>query len=189
MPTERSTDSDGEDSSAIAARLRAGDRSLFADLVRAHRDEVRRVVRGYMRDDDEAEDVTQHAFLQAFRALDTFRGDASFRTWIHRIAVNVALNRARQARKHRAVSLEDVELITTALGTGRMAVREAQRKLAAALVELPPKQRLVVELRIVHEMSFRAISAIADCTEESAKANYQHGVKRLREWALGTAER
>ncbi len=81
------------------------------------------------------------------------------------------------------MSLEDVELITNALGTGKMAAREARRKLAAAVLRLPPKQRQVVELRLIHEMSFRAVGEIMGTSEASAKANYQHAVKKLREWA------
>jgi RNA polymerase sigma-70 factor (ECF subfamily) len=62
-----------------------------------------------------------------------------------------------------------------------MSARQARRKLAAAIVQLPPKQRIVVELRIVHEMPFAAIAKIAGCSEDSAKANYRHAVAKLRE--------
>jgi RNA polymerase sigma-70 factor (ECF subfamily) len=175
----------GEDADlAILARIRAGDRQAFADLVARHRADIQRLVRGFVKTDAEAEDLTQQTFLRALKAIGGFRGDASLRTWLHRIAVNGAKNHARDEKRTRAVSIEEAELITNALGTGRMAVREVRRKLAEALEKLPPKQRLVVELRLVHEMSFRAIASIADCSEDSAKANFQHAVKRLKEWAL-----
>jgi RNA polymerase sigma-70 factor (ECF subfamily) len=174
-------DEDGE----LVARLLAGERGLFADLVRKHREDIARLVRGYVKTDDETEDLTQQTFLRALRAIDGFRRESSFRTWLHRIAVNVALNHVRDRKHARTVSLEEVELITNALGTGRMAAREARRRIASALEHLPPKQRLVVELRLVHEMSFRAIAGIAECSEDSAKSNYQHAVKRLRAFATG----
>jgi RNA polymerase sigma-70 factor (ECF subfamily) len=174
-------DDDGE----LVARLLAGERGLFADLVRKHRKDVERLVRGYVKTNDEVEDIAQQTFLRALRAIDGFRRESSFRTWLHRIAVNVALNHIRDLKNERTVSLEEVELITNALGTGRMAAREAKRRIAAALEHLPPKQRLVVELRLVHEMSFRAIAGIAECSEDSAKSNYQHAVKRLRAFAAG----
>jgi RNA polymerase sigma-70 factor (ECF subfamily) len=170
---------------ATLERLRAGERQLFADLVAKYRAEIKRLVRRYVQSDEEADDLTQDAFVRALRGIASFRGESSFRTWLHRIAVNGALNHARDHKRARSVSLEEVELITNAMATGRMAVREARRKLAVAVERLPPKQRLVVELRLVHEMSFRAIGEISDCSEESAKANFQHAVKRLREWTMG----
>jgi RNA polymerase sigma-70 factor, ECF subfamily len=165
----------------LLERLRAGDRSAFTELVRAYRADVFRLVRARVSTDADAEDVTQQALVRALRAIGTFRGDASLRTWLHRIAVNAALNHARDARSGRSISLDDVEIITNALSTGRMSAREARRKLAAAVRELPPKQRLVVELRIVHELSFAAVAGIAGCSEDSAKANFRHAVARLRE--------
>jgi RNA polymerase sigma-70 factor (ECF subfamily) len=165
----------------MVRRLRAGDRRSFEEIVQRHRAGIFRVVRGHVKSDAEAEDVTQQTFLQALRAIATFRGESSLSTWLHRIAVNAALNHLRDQKRTRAVSLEEVELITNALGTGRMAAREAQKKLAAALEQLPTKQRTTVELRLVHEMSFRAIAEITSSTEESARSNYHHAVKRLRE--------
>jgi len=168
----------------ILARMQAGERPLFGDLVRKYRVEITQLARSYVKSDEAAEDIAQQTFMRALRGIDEFRGDASFRTWLHRICVNLSLNHTRDNSRFRAVSLEDVELITNALGTGRMALREARRKLAAAVERLPTKQRQVVELRLVHEMSFRDIAEILRSTEESAKANYQHAVKKLREWAL-----
>jgi RNA polymerase sigma-70 factor, ECF subfamily len=164
--------------------MRGGEKQLFGELVRKYRPEIARLARGYVKSDEEAEDLAQQTFMRALRGIDEFRGEATFRTWLHKICKNLSLNYARDNNRLRALSLEEVELITNALGTGKMAVREARRKLAAAVERLPPKQRQVVELRLVHEMSFRAIAEIAGSTEESAKANYQHAVKKLREWAM-----
>ena len=163
------------------ARLRAGDEVAFAMLVRRGHGRLLAVARRILRSHDAAEDVVQDAFLSAFRNLHRFEGNARLSTWLHRIAVNAALNHLRDQKRARAVSLEEVELITNALGTGRMAAREAKKRLAAALEQLPTKQRTTVELRLVHEMSFRAIAEITSSTEESARANYHHAVKRLRE--------
>ena len=176
----RSMPSD-EASDELLARLRAGDRAAFGELVRAHRAGIVRAVRRYVASDAEAEDVTQHALVKALRAIATFRGDSSITTWLHRIAVNTAMNHTRDAHHDRAIPLEDVEIITNALSTGRMSAREARRRLADAIVQLPPKQRIVVELRIVHEMPFAAIAKVAGCSEDSAKANFRHAVAKLRE--------
>jgi RNA polymerase sigma-70 factor, ECF subfamily len=168
----------------ILVRIRAGERRLFGDLVRKYRLDMTHLARSYVKSDEAAEDIAQQTFMRALRAIDEFRGEASFRTWLHRICVNLSLNHSRDNSRFRAVPLEDVELITNALATGKMALREARRKLTAAVERLPTKQRQVVELRLVHEMSFRDIAEIVRSTEESAKANYQHAVKKLREWVL-----
>ena len=165
----------------VLERIRAGDRAAFGELVRAHRAMIVRTVRGYLASDAEAEDVAQQSLLKALRAIGDFRGEASVATWLRKIAVRTALNYKRDARHDRAVPLSDVEIITNALSTGRMSMRQARRKLADAIVQLPPKQRIVVELRIVHELPFAAIAKIADCSEDSAKANFRHAVARLRE--------
>jgi RNA polymerase sigma-70 factor (ECF subfamily) len=171
----------GRDEAALLARLHDGDRAAFGELVRTHRAALVRAVRGYVANDAEAEDVTQQALLNALRAIGGFRGDASLATWLRRIAVNAAINFTRDAHHGRVVSLEDVEIITNALSTGRMSARHARKRLADAIVQLPPKQRLVVQLRILHEMPFAAIAEVANCSEDSAKANYRHAVARLRE--------
>ena len=171
-------DPDGD----VLARIRGGEKQLFGELARKYRAEVQRLVRGYVATNEEAEDLVQQTFIRALRGLDGFRGESTFRTWLHRIAVHLALNHARDEKRVRTVSLEDVELITNALATGKMAAREAKRKLAAAVVRLPAKQRQVVELRLIHEMSFRIIGEMVGSSEDSAKANYQHAVKKLREW-------
>jgi RNA polymerase sigma-70 factor (ECF subfamily) len=187
-PSGPAAASEDEGDEELVVRVRAGDRSAFADLVRKHREGIQRLVRGYVGGNEEAEDVTQETFLRALRAIDSFRGEASFRTWLYRIAVNVALNHARDQKRGRSVSLEEVELITNALGTGKMAAREARRKIGEALEHLPPKQRLVVEMRLIHEMPFRAIAGIAGSSEDAARANFQHAVKRLRALLAGDPE-
>jgi RNA polymerase sigma-70 factor (ECF subfamily) len=179
-PSEPKDASEAALDHAMVERVRAGERQAFADLVKKHRAGTQRLIRGYVASDEEAEDVTQETFLRVLRAIDSFRGEASFRTWLYRIAVNGALNHARDQKRGRAVSIEEVDLITNALGTAKMSAREARRKIAEALELLPPKQRLVVELRLVHEMPFRAIAGIAGSSEDAARANFQHAVKRLR---------
>jgi RNA polymerase sigma-70 factor (ECF subfamily) len=170
-----------DDDDALLERLRAGDRAAFGEVVRVHRPAIVRAVRGYVANDAEAEDVAQHVFVKALRAFAEFRGESSLATWLRRIAVNTALNFRRDARHDRMVPIEDLEIITNSLSTGRMSARQARRKLADAIQQLPPKQRVVVELRIVHEMPFAAIAKVAGCSEDSAKANFRHAVVKLRE--------
>ena len=146
---------------ALIERVLAGDRSAFNDLVLRHRDSVKRLVFRYVKRDEDADDVTQRALLQAYENLGSFRRESSFKTWLSRIAVHLALNHLRGTPKTDPLeALDDVPAFTNALETSRLAAAEVWAKVSVRLsAELPPKQRLVVELRLFHELSFREESA------------------------------
>lgn len=170
-----------DDSDAsVLERLRAGDGAAFDELVRKYEQAIRRMLRRYLPNEEDAKDVTQLTFVQAYQKLASFRGESAFRTWLYRIAINLALNHKRAAPPAEVVPLDDVTSFTNSLGTSKLVAAELWRKVEVQLRALPPKQRLVVELRLFHELSFAEVAVIADCSEDSAKVNYHHGVKRLR---------
>ena len=161
-------------------RYRAGDAAAFDLLVKRHEPQIRKLVLRYVKNEEDAKDVTQRVFMRAHEKLATFRGESSFRTWIHRISVNLALNHLRGAPMTTSFPLEDVASFTHSLATSKLVAAEVWRKVGARLEALPPMQRLVVELRVFHDLSFKEVAAITDCSEDSAKANFHHGVKTLR---------
>lgn len=171
---------------ALVTRARAGDRVAFGELTAKYRASIERVVVRYVKDSEAARDVAQVAFLRAFEHLHTFRGESAFRSWIHRVAINCAIDQLhRREANHEAhwLELEDDMAFTRSLGTTRVSNADLAQKVSARLAELPTKQRLVVELRIYHDMAFAEIAEIAGCSENSAKVNFHHGIKRLRELA------
>lgn len=149
-------------------------------LVKRHRETVERIAARYMRAEADAADVAQEAFERAFRNIGTFRADAPFRSWLLRITVNLALNRLRASVLLEPLELADDATFATTLGTTQLVAAEVWRRVAERIGELPHKQRAVVELRLFHELSFEEIGHIVDCSEESAKTNFYHGLKRLR---------
>ncbi|NUO47334.1 MAG: sigma-70 family RNA polymerase sigma factor, partial [Polyangiaceae bacterium] len=161
------------DDDALVARAKTGDRAAKDDLARVHLPLVGRLVRRYVSAAD-AEDVAQRAMIRAFDRLDTFRGESSFRSWLHRIAVNVALNHVRDRKREVPGTLDEADLITNTLGTARLVAREAKARLLAALEDLPPKQRQSVELRLFRDLSFSDIAVEMGTSEESAKSNFHH---------------
>jgi RNA polymerase sigma-70 factor (ECF subfamily) len=169
-----------DEDAPLVERFRAGDRAAFDEIVRKYEAPLADLVRRYVKNDADTKDVTQRAFLRVFEKIGMFRGEAAFRTWLFRIAIHLALNHLRGRDRFQPAELDDVAAFTNSLETGRLVAAELWGKVVARLAELPPKQRLVVELRLFHELSFREIAAIAACSEESAKANFHHGVKRLR---------
>lgn len=165
---------------ALVAQFLAGDRGAFDALVRRHQSAVHRLVLRYVKSDADAKDITQIAFVRAFEKLSEFRGDAAFRTWLFRIAINMALNHVRGMPSGELAPIADVGAFTKALQTSQLVAGEVWRKVSARLDELPPKQRLALELRIFHDLSFEEVANIAGFSVESAKSNFHHAVKRLR---------
>jgi RNA polymerase sigma-70 factor (ECF subfamily) len=164
----------------LVDRLRGGDSSAMNEVVRRHEAALQRVARHYVKNDADAADIAQEAFVRAFERIGSFRREAPFRAWLFRIGVNVALNRSRSEALTEPLELVDDERFATTLGTTHLVAAEVWRKVGERIAELPAKQRLAVELRLYHELSFDEIAAVVGCSEDSAKMNFHHGMKRLR---------
>jgi RNA polymerase sigma-70 factor (ECF subfamily) len=169
----------------LVEQFRAGDRSAFDVLVRRHQKGMWRMVRRYIKSDADASDVTQQAFVRAFKGLVTFRGAASVRSWLFRIAINCALSWIRDHRREQAGELAEDALTQEPAGITNIAGGEETSRLRSAIEQLPPKQKLVLELRVFDDLPFKEVADLADCSENTAKVNFHYAVKRLRE-ILGT---
>ncbi|MBA3462116.1 MAG: RNA polymerase sigma factor [Deltaproteobacteria bacterium] len=136
----------------VIAEVLAGDRSRYAVLVRRHNQRVFRACRAVLRNDQEAEDAVQVAWLNAFRALASFRADASFRTWVTRIAVNEATSRLRQQRRLSAVALEQPRMNESDSPERTLYTKELAHMLEREIDALPEGLRSVLVLRDVIEL-------------------------------------
>ena len=162
----------------LVERARVGDRQAQGELYVRYRDALCNLVRRYAGAD--TEDVVQRAFVHALERLSSFRGDGPFRAWLFRIAVHTAVSHTRGVKRPEAIDVDDLAAFTNGLGTSRLVAVEVWQKVAGKLALLPPKQRLCVELRLFHDLSFREVAEIVGCSEEAAKVNFHYGVKRLR---------
>jgi RNA polymerase sigma-70 factor, ECF subfamily len=167
----------------LVAAARDGDTAAREQLVRLHIDDVYRLTHRILGDRDLAQDATQDTFVNALGALDRFRGAASFRTWLLRIAVNAARSTGRRQVRRREVSLVAAE---GEQSRGADPALRAEQRTEAARVErmlerLPRKQRLAVALRAQQGLSYADIGQALDCSEGAARVNYHLGIKRLRE--------
>lgn len=185
LPTAAASEAAGNEDDRLVERFRGGDREAFDDLVRRHQRAVFAIARRYVRDDAEAKDLTQRAFVRAFQGLAGLRGAGAFRTWLYKIVANLALNHLRDRARLRPTEDAGVDVAVDPVGAGRMAAAEEHARLRAAVAKLPPKQRLVLELRVYDELPFRDVAEVAGCSENAAKVNFHHAVKRLRELLAG----
>lgn len=168
---------------ALVERAQSGDANAREELVRRYMPDVYRTTVRVLGDTDLAQDATQDAFVNAMGGLPRFRGDASFRTWLLRIAVNAARTVGRRSGRRREVSLVLAESeASRAPDPARHAVNVTEVERAErALDQLPPKQRLAVSMRVQQGLSYAEIASALSCTEGAARVNYHLGVKRLRE--------
>ncbi len=168
---------------ALVERFCAGDRSAFDVLVRSHQKGVWRMVRRYIRSDADAADVTQQVFVRAFKSLGSFRGAASVKSWLFRIAINCSLSWIRDHRREQpgATPLEEADVTAEPAGLANINGHQEHARLRAAIAQLPPKQKLVLELRVFDDLAFKDVAELAECSENTAKVNFHYAVKRLRE--------
>jgi RNA polymerase sigma-70 factor (ECF subfamily) len=174
----------------VVRRVLAGEVALFEVLVRRHDARIYRTTRGILRNEAEAEDAMQSAWLHAYQHLGEFAGAAAFSTWLVRIAANEALGRLR--RRARVVPVEDgeheeertMDPIRRDGPEDRAAAREAARLLERAVDALPASYRSVFVLREVEQLSTRETAQALELGEEAVKVRL-HRAKAMLRRSLG----
>lgn len=175
---------------ALCQAFLDGDEQAFSELVRRYQEQVFRLVRRYGCTRDDALDLTQRAFMQAFeaakRALPKLVSApaGSFRAWLFRISLNLAKNQRRDAQRWSKTELEKADPSALALApVGSEQVEKEQQLLATrAVVEsLPPRQKEVFALRIDGGLSFAQVGEALGITENNAKVHFHYAMKKLRD--------
>ena len=174
-----------EDEAGLVAAARAGDAAAFERLVAIHADAVYRVAAGYV-GPDEAEDAAQETFVRVHQGLRGFAGESSLRTWVLRIAANVALTRLEKRRRTRARPIDEAgEPAARGREPGEAAEVEEQRAaVRRAVAELPEKERAVAVLRGMEGLSFEEVARVLGIKRPTAESRMARAKERLRA-ALG----
>ena len=162
-----------ESDQQLVERVQAGDKAAFDVLVRKYQHRVLKLVSRFVSDAAEAEDVAQEAFLKAYRALASFRGDSAFYTWLYRIAINTAKN-ALVSNRRRPVDfdldLQDPEqydrharLKEGDTPEGVLLTEEIRSVVEKAMEQLPEDLRTAIVLRELEGLSYEEIAEAMDC--------------------------
>lgn len=157
----------------LVERVQAGDKTAFDLLVVKYQHKIMSLVARYVRDNSEVQDVTQEAFIKAYKALPRFRGDSAFYTWLYRIAINTAKNHL-MAKSRRPpgsdVDLEDAEfyesgsaLRDVANPENELFGEELKAVVNKAIAQLPEDLRTAVTLREFDGLSYEEIADVMDC--------------------------
>jgi RNA polymerase sigma-70 factor (ECF subfamily) len=170
------------DEETLLAGLRAGDEGAYELMVRAFGGRLLAVAQRILRNEDDAQDAVQSAYLSAFRSLHTFQGGCRLSTWLHRIVVNAALMKIRSRRRRPEASIE--ELLPAFLEDGHhvetysqsdlpadaVLMREETRAMVrACIAHLPDRYRAILVLRDIEDVSNSEVAAMLGITPNAAK--------------------
>ena len=181
------SDQDGEGDKLLVKRAKAGDKKAFEVLVRRYQGKIASVISRSVSDPDKVRDLTQESLIKAYRALDNFRGDSAFYTWLYRIAVNTAKNHLMSAG--RGINLNDMELeeadrvapqMRDYNTPERMALRqEMLTNLNKAIDTLAPLMKKAILMRDVEGFSYEEIAQDMDCPIGTVRSRIFRGRQEI----------
>jgi RNA polymerase sigma factor (sigma-70 family) len=159
-------------------------RQAFNALIKKYQQRVYWHIRKMVIDHDDADDLTQEAFVKVWRYLPEFRGDSQLYTWIFKIATNECLSFLSAKRKRFFLPIHDVEqeLTEKLESSDLVSGTEIQLKLQKAILTLPEKQRLVFNMKYFDEMKYEDISEVLGTSVGALKASYHLAVKKIEEY-------
>jgi RNA polymerase sigma-70 factor, ECF subfamily len=169
----------------LVERVKRGDKRAFDVLVLKYQHRIANLITRYVRDQDEVLDVTQEVFVKAYRAMNNFRGDAQFYTWLYRIAINTAKNFlvAKSRRPpdtdidvdEREFSEQSVVISEEGNPEDQLSGEQLKRVLQKALEDLPEELRVALMLREFDGLSYDEIAQIMDCPVGTVRSRIFRG--------------
>jgi RNA polymerase sigma-70 factor (ECF subfamily) len=183
-----------EDDRGLVERARQGDRESFGTLVRHHQDRAFNLAYQIVRNREDALDISQEAFARAYTSLLTFKGEASFATWLHRIVVNLAIDSLRRKQRGGIATYDDARAVPEEWGAGLTATedpataletKQVRALLTRGIAQLPPAQRAVLVLREIEGMSYEEISRAVGCTLGTVMSRLFYARRKLQQVLKG----
>ncbi len=155
----------------------------FEQAVREYSERIYYVVRRIVKNHDDANDVVQNAFLKAWQNFSRFRGESGLYTWLYRIAVNESLVFLRNNSKFVFDSSETAERVLSNMydNDPYFDGDSAEKALAMAIDTLPPKQKVVFNMRYFDEMPYSQMAEVMETSQGALKASYHHAQKKVEE--------
>ena len=179
-----------EDDQRLIEQCLAGNSAAFGELVLRYQDRLFNSLMMMVNSPEDARDLTQEAFVHAFRKLDSFRGDSQFYTWLFRIAVNATISFRRKAARQKSVSIETAkeaigeeprDTRDDATPSTRMEISEQQQLVRQALSEVSEEFRTALVLTEIEGMSYEQAAETIGCPIGTVRSRIHRGRNELRE--------
>jgi RNA polymerase sigma-70 factor (ECF subfamily) len=193
MPNE--PDYKDTDDKELVDRSKEGDMVAFEELVFRHRDKIYARAFSMMRNEDEALDLSQEAWVKSWQRLKQFQGDSSFTTWVTRIVINLCLDEIRRQKRRRAESIEklDEELggverqmpVVAQNPTAGMERTELRRKIDEAMQKLSDAHRTVLILHEFEELEYKQIAIVMGCSIGTVMSRLFYARRRMASLLAG----
>tara|TARA_B100001769_G_scaffold221052_1_gene181316 strand:+ start:1049 stop:1693 length:645 start_codon:yes stop_codon:yes gene_type:complete len=175
----------------VVERVQGGEVEAFDALVKKYRQSLFSVVYNMTSNREDASDITQEVFIKAFQSIGRFRGQASFYTWLYRIAVNTSITFVKKSRRQRFVNYEIIDetvvseeilaSLTAKNKTEKGAIlSELQEKLNDSLQKLSPKHRIVIILHDIEGMSHKSIAKIIKTSTGTVRSRLHYAKRELQ---------
>ena len=183
--SEVSNHSDEISNSELVRKSQLGDKAAFEQLVIRHQDLVFSLAYKLTGNREMANDVAQEAFIRAWKAIEKFRGDSTFSTWIYRITFNTAWTLRKKAKKHNTLNIDDTYepiVIDEKKDPELVAINsDLSSVLINALDKIPIEQRIIVELKNIEGRSHKEIADYLDISVTAAKVRLHRAHQKLRQ--------
>ncbi|MFP4156385.1 MAG: RNA polymerase sigma factor [Opitutales bacterium] len=193
IPAKDSAGSDRDLDWAIVQRVQAGNVGAFDQLVQKYREQIFAVIYNMTSNREDASDLTQEAFIKAFRAIGRFKGKASFFTWLYKIAINTTVSFLKKRNRRRFISYENIdeeasgaEIVERLTAKNRSEkgalISELQEKLNDALQKLSLKHRTVVVLHEIEGLEHTQIAEITGTTVGTVRSRLHYAKQQLQSY-------
>jgi len=182
-------DHSSDDDSALVRAARQGDTAAFEELVARHRDKIYARAFIMVRNEAEAIDLSQEAWIKGWQRLPQFLGESSFATWITRIVINGCLDYLRKKKRQRIESIEEMNAesggverqmaVVTVNPTARLERAELRQRIDQALGQLSPEQRTVLVLREFEQMDYKEIAKTLRCARGTVMSRLFYARRKM----------
>ena len=177
------------DDRALVAESQKGDMVAFEELVARHRDKIYARAYSLMRNEEEAVDLSQEAWVKGWQRLVQFQGDSSFVTWMTRIVINLCLDQLRKLKRHRTESIDHLEEelggverqmpVVVTNPTEKLERGELRQRIDRAMAQLSYEHRTVLVLHEFEELEYKQIAKVMDCSIGTVMSRLFYARRRM----------
>lgn len=185
LSTEQKKSSEENNSdSVILQNIKAEHTKMlgFRMLVDAYKEQIYWHARRNLIVHEDADDVTQNVFIKIWKNIDKFRGDAKLTSWIYRITTNEIINFVNNKSYVHSFPTDEIEELDAAFSLEYFSGDEVEKVFQKALLNLPPRQRLVFTMRYYDETPFDKIAEQLELSTGAVKASYHHAADKIKKW-------